>query len=83
MYAFQGIPASPGIAVGKTFVVHLDEQDVAETIIDEGDIEAEVARFRDALTVTKSEFEMMRERLAGPSEAASSGGRAPGTSMAC
>lgn len=71
MYTFHGIPASPGIAVGKTFVVHLDELDVAETLVDEGDVEAEVARFRDALTVTKSEFEMMRDRLAGPSEAVS------------
>jgi phosphotransferase system enzyme I (PtsI) len=71
LYTFQGIPASPGIAVGKTFVVHLDEQDVAETLVGEGDVEAEVARFRDALTVTKSEFELMRDRLAGPSEAVS------------
>lgn len=71
MYTFKGIPASPGIAVGKTFVVHLDELDVAETLIDEGDVEAEVARFRDALTVTKSEFETMRDRLAGPSGAVS------------
>jgi len=71
LYTFKGIPASPGIAVGKTFVVHLDELDVAETLIDEGDVEAEVARFRDALTVTKSEFETMRDRLAGPSGAVS------------
>ncbi|UCE26624.1 MAG: phosphoenolpyruvate--protein phosphotransferase [Candidatus Coatesbacteria bacterium] len=71
MYVFQGIPASPGIAVGKTFIVHLDELDVAETLVDEKDVEAEVARFRDALKVTKSEFEVMRERLAGPSETVS------------
>jgi len=71
LYTFKGIPASPGIVVGKTFVVHLDELDVAETLIDEGDVEAEVARFRDALTVTKSEFETMRDRLAGPSGAVS------------
>jgi phosphotransferase system enzyme I (PtsI) len=71
LYTFQGIPASPGIAVGKTFVVHLDELDVAETLIDEGDVEAEVTRFRNALTVTKSEFETMRDRLAGPSETVS------------
>jgi phosphotransferase system enzyme I (PtsI) len=69
LYTFEGIPASPGIVIGETYVVHLDELEVAETSVAEEDVKAEVERFRNALAVTRSEFEELRGQLAGPSEA--------------
>jgi phosphotransferase system enzyme I (PtsI) len=60
---YQGIPASPGIAIAPVHVVArgFSAPDVYE--IDEQDIEEEQERLREALEVTKRQLRELQERL--------------------
>jgi phosphotransferase system enzyme I (PtsI) len=53
---FNGIPASPGIAFGEAFVVNVEDLPVAEEHIGAGEVDAEIAKFEDALAQTEKEL---------------------------
>lgn len=55
-HAFKGVPASPGIAIGKAFVLTGDVVKVDEQIIDDQNLEDEIKRFRDAIEATKEDL---------------------------
>lgn len=61
---FNGIPVSPGIAIGTVFVVHLDELAVTDNKIDESDVEREIKKFREALRQTEVELRKVKDALA-------------------
>jgi phosphotransferase system enzyme I (PtsI) len=68
----EGVPASPGIIIGKAFVLdterpHVEEEEIAEEHIDE-----EIGSFRSAVAETTRELERLRaglEESVGESEA--------------
>ncbi len=59
----QGIPVSPGVAVGPAFVFGdiLDEVETRE--IGEGEVTAEIGRFHDAVALVKDELARDAERI--------------------
>lgn len=61
---FNGIPVSPGIAIGDVFVVNLDEMSVTPDVIEEKAVEEEIKKFRKAVKQTKNELEKIRKALA-------------------
>ena len=71
MLKLKGLPASPGIAIGKAFVYGGHEEfDIANF---SGDADAEVSKFKKALEETKSQVAKLRdkvEREIGKNEAA-------------
>ncbi|MCX6140124.1 MAG: phosphoenolpyruvate--protein phosphotransferase [Candidatus Kapabacteria bacterium] len=52
----KGIPASPGIAIGRAFVLSSDSPSVEPEVLNVQDIPSEVARFRTALDATTIEL---------------------------
>lgn len=71
--AIVGISASPGIVHGPVHLLRWEVPDVPHHIIPDEEVDAEVARFRDALARAKDRLREVRERAerhAGPEEAA-------------
>jgi phosphotransferase system enzyme I (PtsI) len=71
--AIVGISASPGIVHGPVHLLRWEVPDVPHHIIPDEEFEAEVARFREAVTKSKERLRSVRERAerhAGPEEAA-------------
>ncbi|MFN8572796.1 MAG: phosphoenolpyruvate--protein phosphotransferase [Gemmatimonadaceae bacterium] len=71
--ALSGISASPGIVVGPVRLLKWELPDVAHRIIDDGQVEAEIARLHDSVDVAKERLRQVAERAekhAGPKEAA-------------
>ena len=71
--ALVGISASPGIVHGPVHLLRWEVPDVPHHIIPDEEVDAEVARFRDALARAKDRLRAVRERAerhAGPEEAA-------------
>lgn len=60
----KGIPASPGIVIGRVFILDRERPPVHEIDIALTKIEAEVDRFKDAVAKTKKEFASIQERIA-------------------
>jgi phosphotransferase system enzyme I (PtsI) len=60
----EGIPASPGIVVGKAFILDTERPHVDEELIPLEAVEDEVAAFRSAVEETKRELTRIREGLA-------------------
>jgi len=58
----EGIPASPGVVIGKAFIIH-DELHVPRYPISPQEVEAEVARLFDAVEKAKTKLYELRERL--------------------
>jgi phosphotransferase system enzyme I (PtsI) len=59
-----GIPVSPGVAIGKAFVLHpQDFQTIPRIKVVEGKIPEEIARFEDALTRTRADILGIRKKL--------------------
>jgi phosphotransferase system enzyme I (PtsI) len=70
---FRGVPASPGIVIGTVHLLRWEVPEVAHRLIDDDFIEAEIARFRDAVEGAKARLRQVRaraERRVGPEEAA-------------
>lgn len=68
-----GISASPGIVIGPAHLLHWEVPDVAQRIIADAEIDAEIARFHAALARARERLDTVRERAAakaGPEEAA-------------
>jgi phosphotransferase system enzyme I (PtsI) len=68
-----GIPASPGIVVGAVHVLLWERPDVRHRVIDDDEIDAELVRFHEALSVAKERILAIKERAvqnAGEAEGA-------------
>lgn len=68
-----GLPASPGIAVGRVHLLRWEVPDVPHRIIEDDEVAAELARFQVALDEARERLRAVRERAerhAGPEEAA-------------
>ncbi len=64
MKEFQGIGVSPGIAIGKVFVLHSGESfNLPKRAVGPEQISNEIARFEDALTRTRTEILNIRRKL--------------------
>ncbi|WP_291315434.1 phosphoenolpyruvate--protein phosphotransferase [Desulfuromonas sp.] len=59
-----GIGASPGIAIGETYLLKRDPMAVAEMRIDPGDVVSEVRSFCDAVERSKAQLEEVKARVA-------------------
>lgn len=63
----QGEPISRGIAIGHPFFFEIVENDVAARTIAEGEVEAEIARFRAAVDRCRDDCVRIRKQLEGES----------------
>lgn len=63
MKELEGISVSPGIAIGPVFTYSSGEDYVPRYGIDAHAVEAEVARFQDAVERTRKELEALQKRL--------------------
>jgi phosphotransferase system enzyme I (PtsI) len=61
---FDGIPASPGIAIGEAFVVNVEDVSVDDERIGVDLIEPEIERFEEALAETEKELRDLSRALA-------------------
>ncbi|MFA5095012.1 MAG: phosphoenolpyruvate--protein phosphotransferase, partial [Candidatus Omnitrophota bacterium] len=59
----KGIAASPGIAIGKVFILDSEAYTVIKRDISEKDLPREIARFEDALIQTRQEILGIQERI--------------------
>ncbi len=69
----RGIPASPGIVVGPVHLLRWEVPEVRPRIINDSEVEAEIARLYDALERARERLRHLRVRAeaqAGPEEAA-------------
>jgi phosphotransferase system enzyme I (PtsI) len=69
----RGIPASPGIVVGPVHLLRWEVPEVRHRVIDDGMIDAEIARFHDAVEKARDRLRRLRVRTeaqTGPEEAA-------------
>ena len=64
MKQLRGIGVSPGIAIGKVFVLHSGESfNLPQRMVAPEQISNEIARFEEALTRTRTEILGIRRRL--------------------
>jgi phosphotransferase system enzyme I (PtsI) len=69
----RGIPASPGIVVGPVHLLRWEVPEVRHRVIEDGDIDQEIARFHVAVERARERLRHLRARTeaqAGPEEAA-------------
>ncbi|MFC1590692.1 phosphoenolpyruvate--protein phosphotransferase [Candidatus Omnitrophota bacterium] len=59
----KGIPAAPGIAIGKAFLFDSEQYIITKRKIDKKDCEKEVGRFRVALKKTKGEILDIKKKI--------------------
>jgi len=59
----KGIAASPGIVIGRAFLLEEEEFYIAKREIAPGDIRQEIIRFRRALAETKEEMDGIRQKV--------------------
>ncbi len=59
----EGIPASPGIVIGKAFILDTERPHVSEETIPEERVEPEVEAFRNAIGEVRSELQKLRGTL--------------------
>ncbi len=60
----KGIPAAPGIAIGKVFLVDSEEFNIPEKKIPKRELPREIERFKKTLVRTKKEIIHIQKRLA-------------------
>ena len=60
---FEGIAASPGIAIGQAVVLSRETMEVTRRSIPPEDVEKEVSRFLDAINAARKELEEIRKRV--------------------
>jgi phosphotransferase system enzyme I (PtsI) len=69
---WQGIPASPGIAIGKVYLLDKEVIKIKEEKLPPGQIQKEILRFKKALGEAKMEIVKLKENIAkkiGPEQA--------------
>ena len=59
----KGIPASPGITIGKAYLVDSEDITVSRRKITEDDLPDEINRFQEALVKTRSEILKIKEKI--------------------
>jgi len=59
----KGIPASPGIAIGKIFILDKEDFSVFKRRIDENELPEEIRRFSKALAKTKNEILDIKKKI--------------------
>jgi phosphotransferase system enzyme I (PtsI) len=65
----KGLPLAPGIAEGKVMIHFHEEEAIPFRDLQEGELDAEVARFEAALLATRAELLALQERLSRSSSA--------------
>jgi phosphotransferase system enzyme I (PtsI) len=63
MKTLKGIAASPGIVIGKAYVLDSEEMTIPPKPIKESSIPKEITRFQDALTETRAEIRKIRDKI--------------------
>ncbi|MBL8940672.1 MAG: phosphoenolpyruvate--protein phosphotransferase, partial [Archangium sp.] len=66
--SFQGIGASPGVAVGHAFVIDARKVRTPKVKLKPTDAEAEVMRFRTAITLSDKQLEDLKTKLSTGAE---------------
>ncbi|MDD5422935.1 MAG: phosphoenolpyruvate--protein phosphotransferase [Candidatus Omnitrophica bacterium] len=61
--ALKGIPASPGITIGKAFLFGREQYTISRRNIKDEHIPSEIKRFKDALVQTKNEIIDIKKRI--------------------
>jgi len=62
-FSLQGISVSKGIAIGRLYVVERGQVEVSESIITPRQVEAEIKRFRTALTEARRQLRAVKARI--------------------
>lgn len=60
----KGIPAAPGIVVGKAFLLGKEDLDVSPVPVTEDQVPLEISRFEDALIQTRQEIIALQKKIA-------------------
>ncbi|MBI3318694.1 MAG: phosphoenolpyruvate--protein phosphotransferase, partial [Candidatus Omnitrophica bacterium] len=60
-----GIPASPGVAIGRAFLLDSEEIPITKREIPASNIPQEIARFEEALIQTRREIQQIQEKISG------------------
>lgn len=63
MKTYKGIAASPGVAIGKAFLIDSEELAIPKRPIKDSSIPKEISRFEDALTMTRAEILSIRDKI--------------------
>lgn len=63
MKVIKGIAASPGIVIGKAYVLDSEEMVIPQRLLSASSIPREITRFQDALTRTRAEIQKIRDRI--------------------
>jgi len=63
-HLLKGVPASPGIAIGKVFLLEGDSVKVDPKVVNGTSIEDEVQKFTDAVQSAKEELKTLQSRVA-------------------
>ena len=66
--SFQGIGASPGVAVGHAYVLDTRRLRTPKLKLKASEVEAEVLRFKTAIELSDSQFEDLKKRLGAEGE---------------
>ncbi|MFH1336556.1 MAG: phosphoenolpyruvate--protein phosphotransferase, partial [Candidatus Zixiibacteriota bacterium] len=61
---YRGNPASPGVVIGKVFLLNRESVEVSEEKIPENEVSKEILKFKKALNETKEELLITREKVA-------------------
>ena len=61
---YRGIPASPGVVIGKAFLLDRESIQVAQERIEENEVAKEILKFIKALNETKEEILKIKEKVA-------------------
>ncbi|RLE07336.1 phosphoenolpyruvate--protein phosphotransferase, partial [Candidatus Aerophobetes bacterium] len=59
----EGIAASPGIAIGRAYVLEKEKFSILEYQIKKEEVEKEIERFKEAVRQSKKELEKIKERV--------------------
>ena len=63
MIKLKGIPAAPGIVIGKVYIVDSENLNIEKQPISDSDISKEISRFKVALQKTKQEVSSIKEKI--------------------
>jgi len=63
MKIYHGIAVSPGIAMAKTLIMQTEDFVVPRTVIVADDIPRQIAKFEDALTLTRKDIMELRKKI--------------------
>ena len=63
MKVLQGIAASPGIVIGRAYVLDSEEMAIPKKPIRDNAVHKEIIRFQDALTQTRAEIQKIRDKI--------------------